>query len=297
MDGEYRLYAQVIEAGSLSAAARALKLSPAMVSKRIARLEQRLGAKLIHRTTRRMSPTLAGQEFYERVVGILAASREAEAAVAGAGAEPSGRLRISAPTSFGRLHVAPHLADFLEAWPRLEVELILDDAYVDLVAGQVDLGIRIASAVGPGLTGRRLASNRRVLCASPGYLDRHGAPTSLAQLSDHRLLAAASQFPWRLQGRDGPVLVSGTSVVRTNSSEVVRELALGGAGIALRSMWDIARELEAGALQVVLPEHPGATDVGVFALYPDSRFTPAGVGAFIDHLAAAYERAETLVDV
>ncbi|HEX6959418.1 MAG TPA: LysR family transcriptional regulator [Ferrovibrio sp.] len=288
MDKEYELYARVIETGSLAAAGRALNLSPAMVSKRIARLEERLGARLLHRTTRKLTTTEAGQRFYERVVEILAASQEAERLVTGVAGEPSGRLRISAPTSFGRLHVAPHLKPFLDRWPRLKIELDLTDAYADLLAERFDLAIRIAPNVGNGLAGRRLAPNRRVLCASPEYLARHGIPKTLEDLAEHRLLAAASQLPWRLEGGNGPVLVHGESAVRTNSSEVVRELAIAGLGIALRSTWDVSGELRAGALQVVLPDHPGATDVGIFAVYPATNFVPASVSAFVDYLQALY---------
>lgn len=289
MDREYELYARVIETGSLAAAGRTLNLSPAMVSKRIAALEERLGARLLHRTTRKLATTAAGQRFYERVVEILAASRAAESLVTGAAGEPSGRLRLTAPTSFGRLHVAPHLKAFLDRWPRLELELDLSDGYVDLVGERIDLAIRIAPGIEGGLTGHRLAPNRRLLCASPAYLKQHGAPARLQDLRRHRLLAAEGQLPWRLQGKGGQVVaVPGDSAVRTNSSEVVRELAIAGLGIALRSTWDIGNELRNGLLQVVLPEHPGAADVSIFAVHPATNFVPAGVRAFIDHLRTIY---------
>ena len=289
MDREYELFARVIEAGSLAAAGRSLNLSPAMVSKRIARLEERLGARLLHRTTRKLATTEAGQRFYDRVVEILAAARAAESEVAGVAGAPAGRLRLSAPTSFGRLHVAPHLKRFLDRWPKLQIELDLTDTYVDLLAERVDLAIRIARSIEPGLTGHRLAPNRRVLCASPAYLAQHGAPAGLDDLGRHRLLAAAAQLPWRVQGRHGEIVtVAGESVVRTNSSEVVRELAVAGLGIALRSTWDIGAELRSGLLQVILPEHPGATDVSVFAVHPAGNYVPAGVIAFIAHLRAAF---------
>ncbi len=288
MDREYQLFAEVIERGSLAAAGRALNLSPAMVSKRIARLEERLGATLLHRTTRKLATTEAGQRFYERVLAILAASREAENLVAGIAGDPAGRLRITAPTSFGRLHVAPHLKPFLDRWPKLQVELDLSDAYVDLVAERTDLAIRVSAQVEGGLVGHRLAPNRRVLCASPGYLAEFGAPARLKDLSRHRLLAAEGQLPWRLQGRHGPVNVGGVSFLRTNSSEVVRELALAGLGIALRSTWDIGPDLRAGRLQAVLPDYPGAADVSIFAVHPAGSFVPAGVAQFIAHLRALY---------
>lgn len=288
MDKEYELFARVIETGSLAAAGRSLHLSPAMVSKRIARLEERLGARLLHRTTRKLATTEAGQRFYERVVQILAASREAESLVTGVAGAPSGRLRLSAPTSFGRLHVAPHVKGFLDRWPRLQIELDLTDSYVDLLGERIDLAIRIAPAIEPGLTGHRLAPNHRVLCASPDYLKRHGRPETLRDLSRHRLLAAAAQLPWRLQDGSSIVTVAGESAVRTNSSEVVRELAVAGLGIALRSTWDIGPELRDGRLRVILPEHPGAADVSIFAVHPAAAFVPASVNAFVAHLREIY---------
>jgi DNA-binding transcriptional LysR family regulator len=288
MDREYELYARVIETGSLAAAGRSLNLSPAMVSKRIAALEERLGARLLHRTTRKLATTEAGQRFYERVSEILAASREAESLVTGAAGEPTGRLKLTAPTSFGRLHVAPHLKAFLDRWPRLEIELDLSDGYVDLLGERIDLAIRIAPGVETGLTGHRLAPNRRLLCASPAYLKQHGAPARVQDLRRHRLLAAEGQLPWRLHSKNGTLLIQGDSAVRTNSSEVVRELAIAGLGIALRSTWDVGNELRSGVLQVVLPDHPGAADVNIFAVHPVTNFVPPGVRAFIDHLRAIY---------
>jgi DNA-binding transcriptional LysR family regulator len=165
MDHEYALFAAVLEHGSLSAAARALRLSPAMASRRLARLEDRLGTRLLNRTTRRQSPTKAGEIFYRRVVEILAASREAEALVGGGARVAAGPLRITAPTSFGRMHVAPHLKAFLDRHPQVALRLDLSDAYVDLVGERYDLAIRVAARVEASVVGVRLASNRRVLCA------------------------------------------------------------------------------------------------------------------------------------
>jgi DNA-binding transcriptional LysR family regulator len=288
MDPDYRLFARVVTVGSLSAAGRELHLSPAMVSKRLSRLEQRLGARLIHRTTRRLATTEVGQAFYEDVTAILAAADAAEARVAGQADVPSGRLRISAPTSFGRLHVAPHLASFLEAHPRVEAEFDLSDAFVDLLGDRVDVAIRIAATVDPGLIAHRLAANRRVLCAAPAYLAAHGAPASIEALADHRLLAATNQVPWRLDGPDGPLQLPIESPVRTGSSEVVRELALSGYGIALRSIWDVGAELGSGALVRVLPQWEGARDVAIFAVHPRTSLVPATVRAFVAHLLAIH---------
>jgi DNA-binding transcriptional LysR family regulator len=288
MGEDWELFATIVEAGSLSAAARAHGLSPAMVSKRLARLEARLGARLVHRTTRRLVVTEAGRAFHDEAVAILAAARAAEARVAGGGGEPSGRLRVSAPASFGRRHVAPHLAPFLAAHPKVALELDLTDAFVDLIGDRVDVAIRIGAAAGGSLVSTVLAPNRRLLCAAPAYLARHGAPATLDDLARHRLLAADTQTPWRLDGPDGETAIAVESVVRTNASEIARELAIAGAGIALRSLWDVAGALADGRLVRVLPEWEGARDIAIHAVRPRGPFAPPAAQAFVAHLAAAF---------
>jgi DNA-binding transcriptional LysR family regulator len=288
MRDDYALFAAVVEAGSLSSAARGLRLAPAVVSKRLARLEQELGAQLIRRTTRKLFLTDVGEAFHERVVAILAAAREAEALVAGRAGIASGRLRVSAPTSFGRMHLAPRLQEFLAAHPAICLEIDLTDSYVDLVAERIDVAVRISPPPDPTLSAHRLAANRRVLCAAPAYLARHGTPRTLGDLAAHRVLAAVGQLPWRLEGPDGTVEFAAESHVRTNSSEVVRELAVGGGGIALRSTWDVAGELKDGRLVRVLAPYEGASQIAVWAVRPRSELVPQNVRAFVAFLEALY---------
>ncbi|HLZ78253.1 MAG TPA: LysR family transcriptional regulator [Sphingomonas sp.] len=289
MDHDYCLFARILDLGSLSAAGRELGLSPAAASKRLAAMEARLGARLIHRSTRRLAPTEAGRIFHDDVRAILAATEAAEARVAGRAESPSGPLRISAPTSFGRLHVAPHLSGFLERHPAVQIEMLLDDGFVDLVADRIDVAIRIAPEPrSASLAAQLLAPNRRVLCAAPAYLDRHGTPASLNDLAGHRLLAASNQTPWRLESAKARRVLDVDSHVRTNSSEVVRELALAGAGIALRSTWDVGQELASGALLRILPDWLGATDVGIYAVHARATPLPAAVRAYVAHLAELY---------
>lgn len=288
MDPDHELFVTIVDEGGLAAAGRRLGISPAMMSKRLARLEERLGARLVHRTTRRLSLTPAGDRLHADLRGIIAALDEAERRVSGASAIPSGPLRISAPTSFGRMHVAPYLHSFLEAYPRIDLSIDLSDDYADLIATRADLAIRIAADPGPGLICRRLAANRRILCAAPAYLERHGIPRSIADLKTHRLLAAEGQMPWRVVGPRGPVAIDGRSHVRTNSSEVVRELTLSGAGIALRSLWDISAALERGEVQQILPDHEGSSDVALYAVQLAQPNPPPSITAFIDFLAQLY---------
>lgn len=289
MDADYALFAKIIESGSLSAAGRAVGLSPAMVSKRLARLEARLGAALVNRTTRRLALTETGERFHRDVLAILKAVAEAEGRVAGEKDGPAGLLRVSAPTSFGRLHIAPHLKRFLDAYPRITLDLDLSDGFVDLMADRIDVAVRITPTVGGGVSARRLATNRRILCASPAYIAEHGAPEDTAALARHQLLAATGQFPWRLTGGDGrTVSIDGTSRVRTNSSEVVRELCIAGVGIALRSLWDVSADLAAGRLVRILPDCEGSADVGIYAVSPRRSEIAPAVRAFTDFLEGLY---------
>lgn len=288
IDRDYDLFAEVVAAGSLSGAARRLRISLAMVSKRLAHLEQRLGTRLIHRTTRRLSLTEAGERFHADVVDILSAARAAEARVSGQEKEMAGNLRISAPTSFGRLYVAPFLSGFLDNHPRIAVQLDLSDGFVDLAAERIDVAIRITGAVPPSLVAHRLGDSPRVLCAAPSYVEKHGVPTTVAQVRGRDLLAAVGQLPWRLEGPAGAAIIDGTSRVQTNSSEVVRELTLAGAGVALRSLWDVDHDIASGRLIRLLPDFAGASDAGIYAVHPRAPLVPAGVTAFVEYLKALW---------
>ena len=291
MDADYALFAKVVEAGSLSAAGRSLSISPGMVSKRLARVEARLGVRLLHRTTRKLALTEAGERFHADVVAILHAVREAENRLTGVRDEPSGVLRVSAPTSFGRLHVAPYLHAFIDTHPRVDLELDLTDENADLFSGRIDLAVRIAADIPTSLEAHRLGESRRLLCASPSYLDRHGVPDTVAALAHHSLLAATGQMPWRLVNGTRRHTVEGRSHIRTNSSEIVRELAITGVGIALRSFWDVGDALATGRLVPVLPGWGGSSGLGIHAVHPRAPSVPAAVTAFVDFLKRSLEPA------
>lgn len=288
MDPDYLLFAKVVETGSFRRASAALGISPAMMSKRVARLEARLGVQLIHRTTRKLALSQAGDQLHRDLIDILGAIRVAEERVTDRRMVPSGVLRVSAPTSFGRLHVAPLLPSFLARYPAVSLELDLTDAYVDILADRLDVAIRIADHVPASLQGRRLAANRRVLCASPDYIAAYGRPAAIEDLARHRLLAADGQLPWRLASGRMRRQIDGRSVVRTNSSEIVRELALAGLGIALRSLWDVADMVADGRLVRLLDRWEGPDDLAVHAVLPKGAGQPAAVHAFIDHLEDAF---------
>jgi DNA-binding transcriptional LysR family regulator len=284
---DLEVFARVVTSGSMSAAGREMGLSPAVISKRIKRLEERLGTRLLQRTTRQLALTEAGQGYYERVVAILGAIDEAEAFVTRRSSLARGTLRVSAPTSFGRLHIAPHLGSFLAANPDLIVHLELSDAFVDIVGDGYDLAVRIGDLDDSSFVARRLAPNHRLLVASPAYLAAHGTPTTIAALAGHVLISHNSDT-WRLEGPEGAQTVRLNGPLRTNSSEVIREATLAGIGIALRSTWDVGPELKDGRLNVVLPQWRASRRVGVHAVYPTRRFLPQKVRLFIDWLAALY---------
>jgi DNA-binding transcriptional LysR family regulator len=281
MDPDYLLFARAVEAGSLSAAGRMLNISPAMMSKRISRLETRLGVRLIHRTTRRLALTDEGASLHGDITAILEAIQQAEDRVTNRHRAISGPLRVSAPTSFGRLHIAPHVQRFLQAHPKVDLELNLSDAYEDLLSERIDLAIRITSSVPAHLEGHYLAANKRILCASPTYLAEYGKPLKIGDLANHRLLAADGQLPWRLVNGRARKQIEGRSHVRTNSSEIVRELAVTGAGIALRSLWDVGLLLAQGKLVRLLEDWEGPRDLAVYAVHPRAAGRPAAVDAFI----------------
>ena len=294
---DYALFALIAQSGSVSAAGRALGISAPMASKRLMRLEERLGTRLLYRTTRRVVLTTAGAKFYEDVTAILNAVREAEARLTGEAQALSGRLRITAPTSFGRMHIAPHLDTFLRQYPSIHLELNLSDSFSDLMSDEFDLAVRIAGAPSRSLTSYVLAPNRRILCASPSYLAEHGSPVTLRDLGPHRLLAAQGQTPWRMFGPEGDVTVEAKSWVATNSSEVIRELAIAGVGIALRSLWDVSEALASGALVRVLERYEGTKNVNILAVHPATPFVPQRILAFVGFLRALYQPNPPWVDV
>jgi DNA-binding transcriptional LysR family regulator len=285
---DLEIFARVVSAGSLSAAGRELDLSPAVVSKRLRRLEDHLGTRLLQRTTRQIALTEAGQGFFERIVPILAGLDEAEAFVTRRSTIARGTLKITAPTSFGRLHIAPYLRNFMVENPDLNVNLMLTDKIVDIVGEGIDLAIRIGELADSSLVAKRLSPVSRVLVAAPAYFQGRTTPKILNDLGNHICIAPHNGEPWRLEGPEGAVLYRPVGPLLTNSSEVVREAVIGGVGIALRSTWDVGQELASGALLRVLPEYEGNRSVAIHALYPSKQFLPAKVRLFIDYLVSLY---------
>jgi DNA-binding transcriptional LysR family regulator len=284
---DLEIFARVVTAGSMSAAGRELGLSPAVVSKRISHLETRLGTRLFHRTTRQLQLTETGRGFYERVLNILATVHEAEAFVSSGHERAGGTLKITAPTSFSRMHIAPYLGSFLKQYPDLSVEIIATDHMMDIVREGIDVAIRISELDDSSMVARKLAPCHRIFCASPAYLKEFGTPKKLTDLSSHKVIVE-NNVTWRLQGPEGVTSLKLTGEIKTNSSEIVHQALVSGCGVAFRSTWQIRDELLEKKLIPILPEYREAPGIAIYAVYPDKQFIPARLRVFVDFLAATY---------
>lgn len=285
---DLEIFARVARTGNMSAAGREMGLSPAVVSKRISLLEDRLGARLFQRTTRQLTLTETGEGYFKRVVDILSLVEEAEDFVSRRNTKPRGVLKVSAPTSFGRLHLTPHLKSFLERFPEIELEVQLSDTFVDIIRDGFDLAIRIGELQDSSLVAKKLAPDHRILCAAPGYENSAGGIQSLTDLQRVNCLTAGPHEAWRLESADGSHQTRLNSSLRTNSADFVRQAILAGLGVGLRSTWEIGEELRRGDLVRILPEWRGPAANAIHAVYPSREFMPAKVNVFIEHLASAY---------
>ena len=286
-------FVNVVNQGSLSAAARQEGVVAAMIGRRLDALEERLGVKLLVRTTRRVTLTQEGSAFFEECQRILNELNEAEAALASGHSRMRGLLRISASAGFGRRHVAPHIASFQQQHPDVKVTLSLTDRIVDLVAEGIDCAIRISELADSTQVAVRLADNRRVVVASPAYLAQHGIPKTPADLAHHRCLSlgGGSQsrgWIFRIDGRLETLKISG--LLECNDGAVLHDWAVAGFGLAWRSLWEVRADLAEGRLVTVLdayasPEYP------IYAVLPQRKFLPERVRRFVDHLKTIYGQA------
>lgn len=285
---EMEVFVRVVETGGLSAAARALRITPSAVSKLIARLETRLGARLLNRSTRKLQLTPEGTSFYTRSVQVLADIDEAEREVT-AGAAPRGRVRVNSNVGLGRQLLLPLVSDFLAKHPEVTLDIVLTDQVVDLLDERADVALRVGDLQSSSLMARKLGESRAVVVASPDYLARRGVPMTLQDLSQHDQLDfnfTRSVRNWPFLGTDGQVAyLPGVAAVQVGDGESLRELALAGAGLARMSVFSAARDIAGGRLVPVLEAfNPGdVLEVHVVFLGQGGRL-PARVRAFIDYL-------------
>ncbi len=284
-------FVRVAEAQSFSEAARRLRSSKSAVSRNVGALESELGVRLFHRTTRSLTLTEAGRGYFERATRILADLEEANLAVGQLQSAPRGRLRVSAPMSFGFLHLAPALPDFLARYPEVAVDLAMNDRFVDLIDEGFDVAVRIGALEDSSLIARRLAPIRRVVCASPAYFEARGLPLSPEDLKGHECLFnsnIASSQEWRFTAPDGkswPVEVKGR--LSANNGDALRAAALQGLGIVNLPTFIVGGDLQAGALVTALDEFI-SQDMAMSAVYPHSRHLSPKVRAFVDFLADCF---------
>jgi DNA-binding transcriptional LysR family regulator len=287
--GEMEVFARVVELGGFTPAANAFGLTPSAVSKLISRLEARLGARLLNRSTRRLQLTPEGRAFYDRALQVLADLDEAEREAAG-GAEPRGHLRVNCNVPFGMRFVVPFMAEFLDAYPEVTLDLVLSDTVVDLMEERADIAVRVGPLRDSALVARKLGTSRMVVVASPDYLDRHGVPASTADLATHRGIG------WTFRRTIGlwPFIEGGQTlgatpplVARASDGDVARLLALSGAGLARLALFHIGPDIKAGRLMPVLEALNPGDQEDIHAVYLGQPGPlPARVRAFIDFLVA-----------
>lgn len=285
---EMEAFVHVVDQGGFTEAARKLGVSKSAVSKHVAALESRLAVRLLNRTTRRVLPTEIGLAYYDRAKTVLKDADDADEMVTAMQATPRGALRVSAPVSFGVTHLSGAVAAFLESYPEVEVHLVLDDRFVEIVAEGFDLAIRIGTLADSSLRARRLAEARVMLVASPAYVAAHGAPRRLDDLTEHKLLHYSNLSTgnvWRLRtikGQERQIRVGGR--LTANNGETLRRAAEAGLGIALQPAFILGDAVREGRLVEILPDHPLET-IGIHAVYPPGRFTQPKLRVFIDFLA------------
>ncbi len=288
----FRTFIRVVEAGSFTAVAREQNTSQPTISRQIATLEEHLGSMLFQRTTRSLTLTEDGRSFYDHARRAVETVLEAETAVGRRKGRPTGMLRLSAAVVMGRLHVVPRLPRFMERYPDVSVDLLMNDGFVDMVEEGIDLAIRVGELTDPGLIARRIGTTRRVVVATPDYLARRGEPVTPADLASHDCIVysrLATGTTWPFHGPDGPMTVPISGRFHVNNTEGVRAAILGGLGIGMVPIWHFVEgEVESGGLSVLLSgfeprPHP------INAVYPSRRFLAPKVRAMIDFLAAEFE--------
>lgn len=284
------VFAKVVDSASFAAAARHFNMSPAMVSKHVRTLEERLGVRLLNRTTRRVSATEVGQDYYERCLRILSELEDADRAAGDLQAAPRGLLRVTTSVSFGARQLSPLIADYLVAYPDVSIDLSLHDYYVDLLEARIDLAIRLGQLSDSSLIARKLCAVEMVLCASPGYLKANGVPQKPRDLLKHSCLiyTHAASRAWTFTDRNGKEeVVRAAGRLSANSGDALLALAVKDAGITLAPDYLVGDDLTAGRLIRLLPDY-ATQDTPVYAVYPHSRYLSAKTRTFVDFLASRF---------
>ncbi len=284
---QMRTFVTVVDAGSFVGAAEMLSLSKAAVSRQVNELESRLGVRLIHRTTRRMSLTTEGEVFLNRCRHLLSELDEAEAEISSRSTVASGLLRVNVPVTYGIRRLAPLWGAFRDLHPRVRLDITLSDRMVDLVEEGFDLAVRIGQLRDSSLVSRRLSQTRLIICASPGYLEGHGAPRHPSELAEHAVIAysyLSGGDEWHLEGPQGVVRVRTRACIHTNNGDTCHAAALAGQGIVLQPDFVVGEDIRRGKLVELMPEY-SAGELGIYAVYPTRRYVAPKVRALVDFLS------------
>lgn len=282
--GSMRAFVAVVEAGGFSEAARRVGVSKALMSKQVAQLEDDLGVRLLHRTTRRVSATSSGQAYFEQCRPLLSELDELDASMHSNTSEPSGELRVTAPMSFAELHLMSAVVEFSRRHPKVRLNLVLSDRFVDLVEERIDVAIRIGELEDSSLVARRIGSTSMLVCASPGYLARHGKPERPEQLAQHACVVDSNHpagTRWEFGTGESAVTVDVPTRILVNSARAVRELVLADQGIGYLPSFAVSDDIAAGKLKHLFPGLK-AEPLGIFALYPHRRHLSAKVRRFVE---------------
>jgi len=291
------LFLRIAATQNISQAGAEMGLSAAVASNHINKLEEQLGVRLLHRTTRKVALTQEGRAFVPHAEDVLASIDAAKAAVGAGASSPSGTLRIAAPASFGRMHLVPALRQFMKNYPNLKLDLKLSDTIVDLVEGGFDVAIRNSPLQDSSLIAKKLCDDRRILCASPMYITQHGAPESPEALKNHNCITLMNLEDWTFKQRvkleqsmnskqdEKTIKIKASGNFRTDNGEAVRDACISGLGITVNSSWSAYQHLLSGELVEILSEFPLHWNSAVWAVYPSSRQLAPKVRAFIDYFS------------
>lgn len=283
------LFTRIARLDSISAAARDLGITPATASARLAAFEKQLGSRLVHRTTRSTTLTEDGRAFLPHAEHLLEAAAVARSALGRQHATPRGVLRIAAPSSFTRLHIVPGLPEFTARYPEITLDMRISDSVVDLLEGGFDVAVRYADLADSSFVARRISPDKRVLVASPAYLERCGEPRSPDVLDAHACLVVGTLDLWTFKDPDGQVIARRVAPsIRINDGAAVRDAALDGLGIALMATWCVAEELRSGKLIPILRDFPLVSTQTLWAIYPSARELAPKVRVFVDWLVERF---------
>ncbi|MFG0773650.1 LysR family transcriptional regulator [Vibrio plantisponsor] len=283
-----KLFVRLASSQSISMAGQELGLSPAVASSHINKLEESLGVRLVHRTTRKVSITAEGRAFLPYAEEVLASVEAAKGAVGVGHSNPTGTLRVTAPASFGRMHLIPAMNGFMQRYPELNIEFRFSDSIIDMVEGGFDVAIRAAELKDSSLVARKLAPDRRIVVASPTYLNQFGAPEKPQDLVNHQCINLIGLDNWTFKADEGVVSVKTSGRLRCDNGDAMRDATTGGLGISINSIWSVYKQLKSGELVEILQDYPLAMEASIWAVYPSSRLIALKVRAFIDYFSEYY---------